>query len=258
MHSHNYNFKALGTVWNIIIDEPNVNVDKAKILKVVNNFESNYSRFIDTSLVSQFNSGKKINNKEFQSLLTFGQEIEKASNGYFTSNSGKILTKLGYGSGIQGLDFGAFGKGWLIDKIANYLKKHKIKYFMVNAGGDIFATQKIDHSSWVVALEHPIDRTVAIGTIKIKNQALAASSPFKRSWNNYNHLINGKTGKSIIPNKAVFTISDDAKTADALATTINIMPNELIDEISKKYSTQYLIISDEKIIKSKNFTGTLF
>lgn len=255
----NMNFEALGTKWIILIDSKLNKDTEIEIKKICIDFENNYSRFKPTSLISKYNIDKNIKQtKEFSDLLKFGKELEKVSGGFFNPQIGKQLSKLGYGNRKQGLDFGGYGKGWLINKIAEYLKNNKYECFLINAGGDIFATQKSNSEPWNVALEHPTNKELLIGTIKIKNQSLCGSSPFKRSWKEHNHLLNGKTGVSINKNRSVFTLAKNAKIADGLATTLNVVPKNKIQEIANIFSTEYLIIEDNNLEKSKNFDCIIF
>lgn len=252
-------FAALGTKWQISIDQENKDCNDSQILTIVSQFENNYSRFNAQSKVSQLNAGKKITvTRELKQLIAFGKELETISGGYFSSNSGTFLKRIGYGTGAQGIDFGAYGKGFLIDKIANHLKKNGNHFFLINAGGDIFATQKSSQNPWIVALEHPLHTDIAIGTVAIKNQALAASSPFKRAWGTHNHLINGKTGEPITEHRATFVLARTAQIADGIATTINIVPKKMITGIARKFLVEFLIFDQGKISMSTNFPAKLF
>lgn len=259
----NINFEALGTKWIIIIDSKINNTIENKIIETCVKFEKEYSRFNPNSLLSRYNKNNKIKlTQEFSKLINFGEILKKESDGFFNPNLGDKLSELGYGAGTQGLDFGGYGKGWLIDKIAKYLIQNNCHFFLINAGGDIFATKKNNNSPWNVALEHPKKSEVLIGSIKISNQSLCASSPFKRSWNNkgidHNHLLNGKSGTPIAKQRSVFTLSKNAKTADALATTLNVIPKDKIEKIAQIFNTEYLIFEDNSITKSKNFDCVIF
>lgn len=75
------------------------------------------------------------------------------------------------------LDFGACGKGYLVDLLGRMLQSSQ---FVIDAGGDllIHAEQPIS-----VALEDPEDQSHAIGIAHIANGALCASAPSRRHWN---------------------------------------------------------------------------
>ena len=75
------------------------------------------------------------------------------------------------------LDFGACGKGYLVDLLGRMLRSTQ---FVIDAGGDllIHAEQPIS-----IALEDPEDSSRAIGVAHIVNGALCASAPSRRHWN---------------------------------------------------------------------------
>lgn len=247
--------KALGTQWSITIDSSNeISQIKKDITTLVQEFESTYSRFKPRSLVSQYNSGK--NSKltpEFSQMLAFGKDLEKECAGFFTLSSGKYLGNIGYGSGDQNIDFGSFGKGWLIDKIVKKLEKNDFKHYLINGGGDIFASQKQSKLPWTAALEHPTANNTLIGTITLINSGLAGSSPFKRTWGNNTHLIDGTTQQATTTKRSVFVTGKNAAISDALATILSIVPQEMIEKLAHKYAVEYLYIESNKLTRSNNF-----
>jgi len=253
-------FDALGTQWRILFDESfDFESVSKQVIALVQDFENTFSRFKPSSLVSKYNADASIPlNSEFFALLAFGTKLQNVSEGHFSCAVGKHLGEMGYGQGIQGIDFGAFGKGRLIDIVSEYLKTSGYSYFLVNAGGDIFATQKASGKPWTVALEHPKEFDTAIGTVELQSQALAASSPFKRSWNSSNHLIDLKTGTSILSERSVFTLAQNAQTADGLATLLNIVPLELVEKCAEQFDVAFLILEQEKVWASSKFSVTLF
>jgi thiamine biosynthesis lipoprotein ApbE len=276
-------FEALSTKWQILIDQDCDSIDKLKteILQLVNDFESKYSRFIPTSLVGRLNKGEKIEpDHTLDQMLEFGKKLEKISQGHFSLKVGKILGKLGYGGGDQDLDFGSFGKGWLIDEISKFLKEKEIVFFLISGGGDVFGTTKKNGDSWKVALEHPTDVKKAIGIVQIKDQALAASSSNKRSWKNdggsvsedvadiennesgnddtSHHLVDVKNNTLAPTNRAVFILAKNAKSADGVATATYVSPQELWSRTCQEFQTECLVISDNKITKSSGFVAELW
>ena len=76
------------------------------------------------------------------------------------------------------LDFGACGKGYLVDLLGAFLASASAE-FVIDAGGDLLI-----HSAEpiAIALEDPDDPTRAIGVAHITNGALCASAPSRRHW----------------------------------------------------------------------------
>lgn len=95
---------------------------------------------------------------------TWGQDVER--------HGTTLVTR-----GPVQLDFGACGKGYLVDLLGRMLRSTQ---FVIDAGGDllIHAEQPIS-----IALEDPEDSSRAIGVAHIVNGALCASAPSRRHWN---------------------------------------------------------------------------
>ena len=75
------------------------------------------------------------------------------------------------------LDFGACGKGYLVDLLGRMLQSSQ---FVIDAGGDLLIHTEQPIS---IALEDPEDQSHAIGIAHIANGALCASAPSRRHWN---------------------------------------------------------------------------
>lgn len=257
---HAINFEALSTKWEVIAEETISKTMRDQILEVVSDFEHKYSRFIPSSLVSRLNR-KEINpdsHLELSALLRFGKKLEDSSNGSFSLHVGKTLSKLGYGKGTQDIDLGGFGKGWLIDLVAEYLRSKNTHHFMINAGGDIYATTKKNDSAWTVGLEHPTQRNTVIGTIALRNQSLACSAPGSRTWHNHHHLIDTSTESSATWKRAVYVVADSAKVTDGIATTLYVSSPTQWPAIAKQFQCEYLVLDHNAVHQSKNFSGELF
>ena len=82
-------FKALGTIWNINYSSKTNSYNKI-ILDTVKQFESDYSRFISKSYISQLNNGKTIKNpsQELTQMLQFAKDSYVNSAGCFDISVG--------------------------------------------------------------------------------------------------------------------------------------------------------------------------
>ena len=127
------------------------------------------------------------------------------------------------------LDFGACGKGYLMDLLAGMLgdgagHPQPIQY-VIDAGGDLLV-----HTDGpiTIALEDPADPANAVGTVEISQGAFCASSPSRRHWSDaaghqLHHLLNGlpvddvaATWVAVIPHAASLSTA----LADGLATAL--------------------------------------
>src|SRR5437879_1744482 len=95
-------FQGIGTHWWIKIYEEFEDEYFLKLQDQIQNsvkeFEKLYSRFINTSLVSQLNENKYLKNpsKELITLLKLGSEAKEITKGHFNISVGKVLENIGY------------------------------------------------------------------------------------------------------------------------------------------------------------------
>ncbi len=125
------------------------------------------------------------------------------------------------------MDLGGISKGYIIDKVADFLKEKGIKSALIDAGGDICAFgKKPDNSDWIVALKDPRADGV-IAKFPLRDCAIATSGDYERYFivdgKRYHHLLNPKTGYPVNDTISMSVIAKDATTADGLATAAFII-----------------------------------
>ena len=259
-------FDALGTRWWIDLPSENDKL-KEKILDKVNDFQAKYSRFNEKSELYKLNKNKVYENpsSEFLDLINYGLEMYKKTDGLFNISVGAKLESEGYGkvttkgavisknlindviissqkieiSDKTTLDFGGFGKGWLIDDLGKIINNHGINSFLINGGGDIL----VGEESQEIIIEHPLKPGYSIKSIILKNQSLASSSALKRTWKNYaqetkSHIINpfGEVKSDIL---SMHVIANTALLADTLATVFLFADEASQQKLSKKFNLRF-------------------
>lgn len=267
-------FDGLGTHWECeILNE--ISADKLVLIEKVliselNRFTGCYSRFDEVSLIGRLNLQSKIVNppKEMVDMFRFARDMFEVSAGIFNISVGGGLNSFGYGDTRSGaaikqdfwanvivddklisipkdsvVDFGGFGKGWLIDNFSEILRKNKVNWFIINGGGDLLV--RSDKPIEIV-LEHPFDSSKKIGQTRITSGALAASSTLKRVWkyngNKYNHIINPINGESSDgPVIGTFVKAESALIADTMATVLIIKP-ELDNVLKEKFNLKTILL----------------
>lgn len=272
--SNTYEFEAIGTRW--WLERLDGGEFDHRIVEAIQaytaEFDRRYSRFRNDSLISRLARDGILRHvpTEMIEMLNFGSKLYVDTDGAFSLLVGNTLQRLGYGSlagstavtseesGLSWskrdvtakkgtiLDFGGFGKGWLIDEYAKILRKQRVKEFIVNGGGDLYieASEPIS-----IALEHPYDPTKKIGDIRIQKGALAASSTVKRSWKQgstpYHHIIDPMTGRPAVSDVvATFVCAHTALVADSLATVCIVRP-EFRMKLEQEYNAETLLITKE-------------
>lgn len=254
--------EKLGTQWwfeFFDLPEDTLRYVESSIAQVINEFEDRYSRFCDDSWLSQLNHHREFANPdiEFVQLCEIALQAYQHTNGVFNIAVAHTLENRGYDAqysfggqnkkekamtdlveilkigsdriylaGDAKLDFGGFGKGFMIDTLAQIFQYELgINHFIINGGGDIYATCNAQGKAIDIILQHPENRDTQLGIAQLYNQAFAASSPHVRSWQNaqgetQHHLV----GSNTQPHSS-FVITTTATWADIYATTLAINPD---------------------------------
>ena len=106
------------------------------------------------------------------------------------------------------LDFGACGKGYLVDLIAGMLME-ETGGFLIDAGGDLrIRTDTAGHEDTAepitIGMEDPADPTRAVGVAHVADGSFCASAPSRRHWRiggpdgrpmEVHHLVNALDGQ---------------------------------------------------------------
>ena len=284
-----FTFEAIGTTWNIDIFQSLSADDEQLLLTRIQDrieiFDKNYSRFRSDSLVTKMakEAGVYTVPADAERLFSIYRDLYIRTNGFFTPFVGTLLADAGYDAqySLQQkktleippawenvmtythpyltvkeptlLDFGAGGKGYLIDIVATVLEENTISKYCINAGGDILYknTEPIR-----IGLENPEDSKQVIGVYMLYTGSICGSAGNRRSWGNFTHIINPKTLISPTEIIAVWVVAENALLADALTTCLFFVEASTLLSV---YTFEYLIIKkDHSIEKSRNFSAELF
>ncbi len=283
-------FEAIGTHWQIdVLDEltpPNQDILFKLICERIAIFDQHYSRFRTDSLVSAMaqKAGTYALPPDAEPLLAMYQRLYQLTQGAMTPLIGSVLVDAGYDAGyslqpktlrkppaweevLAGdfknlvlnqpalLDFGAAGKGYLIDLVAGILTTHGLTTFCVDAGGDM-RYQSDDKKSLRVGLENPVDTNQAIGVATITNQSICGSAGNRRAWGEFHHIINPHTLTSPRSILAAWVVADRTLIADALTTALFFVPSATLRQ---DFNFEYVLMrADHSIEKSPGFPGEFF
>lgn len=281
-------FDAIGTGWVIDIYDDVVKGENLEneVLQIISKFSKVFSRFDPTSEVSKASASSYIISipNQYKKLINLYFDLYKLTYGKFTPLIGNLLEDAGYNKDYSlksgtlravlkweevifwnnkeleiktpvTLDFGAAGKGFLVDLIGKFLESEGIINYCIDAGGDILYRTTTD-TKLKVGLENPDNSSQAIGICTIKNQSICGSSGNRRKWDKYNHIFDPDKLESVEKIKAVWVISDEAYIADGLSTALFLKDPETFKSV---YNFEYLIIyKDNQFKKSINFPGEVF
>jgi len=126
------------------------------------------------------------------------------------------------------LDVGAVGKGFAADAALEILEREGIHRALVDAGGDVVASDAPPGSSgWRVAVPELHGGTVATRTVRIANCAVATSGDTYRYFEvdgvRYSHIIDPESGIGLTTRRIATVFAPNATEADALASAVSVL-----------------------------------
>jgi thiamine biosynthesis lipoprotein len=266
-------FEAIGTQWSIEFSATAEQAQKLarQIADRISQFDKDYSRFRSDSWVSRAGShpGAHKAPADFEPMFRLYQKMYEITDGLVTPLIGDALERAGYDAkySLQPkrlkaipqladvleftnntlhvkhtcvLDFGAAGKGYLIDLLGKLLEQQGAAEYVINAGGDILVHSPSPTKTTPVGLEDPDDPSKVLSVVELSNQSICASSGNRRNWGPYHHIINPKTLHSVNDIKAVWVVAKTALLADGLATCLFFIPPEKLSTTSE---FEYLVLT---------------
>ena len=115
------------------------------------------------------------------------------------------------------IDLGALAKGYIADKIMDYLKSEKVTSAMINLGGNVLVygdNPRNDKGIWRIGIQNPQKpRGNHIGILTLKNHSVVTSGIYERRLKvgnkEYHHIFDQETGYPIETEMASLTIVSD-------------------------------------------------
>ena len=281
-----WRFEAIGAPWRIDTHEALPTAVAERITARIAQFDLDWSRFRDDSLVSRMarEPGRYRLPDDARPLLDLYGELYTATAGRVSPLVGRALESLGYDAAYRltpaghrapvpawadalawdgehlellspaVLDVGAAGKGYLVDLVAELLSDAGIDAYFVDASGDMTVRGA---GSLRIALEHPLDPTKAVGIANLENRALCASAINRRTWGEgLHHVLDALTGEPTSEVIATWAVAPTALEADGAATALffDTAPN-----FYRVHDVSYVrMFANGRLERTDNWDGELF
>lgn len=140
---------------------------------------------------------------------------------------------------IEGLrlDFGAMGKGYIIDKAYEYLAGHGLPCSLVRAGGDLrCGTAPPDREGWPIEIARLSDSEQPI-RFHLTSAAVSSSGDLYQYMEvdgvRRSHVLDPRTGIGVPGPRMVTVIASTSTQADAADTALCVLPDDKALEIAK-------------------------
>ncbi len=294
-------FDAIGTSWRIgvggaqtpaaSLGSPLDDGDLAAVLARIEQFDRDWSRFRDDSLVSRIarEPGSWRLPADAAPLLDLYEQLHALTDARLSPLVGTTLERLGYDAAYRLtpsgdplpaprwadaialrraddgleldtvapvlLDVGAAGKGYLVDLVGDLLAARGVAETLVDASGDVRVR---GGRSIRIALENPADPTKAVGVAELHDAALCASALNRRAWGaGLHHIVDAVTGRPVGDGIiATWVVAESALLADGLATAMFLTDPA---RLSERFAFEWVRLGfDGRLEASAGFRGELF
>lgn len=150
------------------------------------------------------------------------------------------------------LDLGFIAKGYIADKLKEFLTKNGVENGIINLGGNVLTIgTKPDGSDYHIGVQKPFAETgTALTTLTVRDRSLVSSGNYERYFEKdgilYHHILSTRDGYPVNSGlNGVTIISENSVDGDALSTLCFILGYEkgrkLIDSLP---DTEAVFISD--------------
>lgn len=156
------------------------------------------------------------------------------------------------------IEIGGIAKGYIADKVADYLRNCKVTGAIINIGGDLSTIgTKADGSKFCIGISDPQDENNTLCGVFLANKSVATSGTYIRSFYKdgvfYHHIIDPRTGfpaKTDIVSATV--ISDSATDCDTLCTILILLGSrDALSYIESIPATETILVTEDgKLLKS--------
>jgi len=283
---------TMGTTYTVKITDSSVS--KLQIEQVLDQVSKTFSTWDSDSELSLLNlkpTDQWIDvSSELFFVLNQSKKVYQQTQGYFDPGIGRLIDVWGFGvakvtqkpsrtqvdellplSSIRylqldngrvkktkdiHLNLSAIAKGFGVDQVARLLKKHQVKDFLVEIGGEVIASGKQGGRSWVLGIEQP-NGAEPIAMV-LNNQAIATSGNYRNYFvwegEHYMHILTPSNGLPANTDlTSVSVLNQQAVMADAYATAMMVMGSEKAAELAKQLNLSVVLIlnqqHDFKVVK---------
>lgn len=145
------------------------------------------------------------------------------------------------------LCFDAIAKGWIVDAALASAEQAGARDIVLEIGGDLRVSGSQSRKIAVTDPRKPADNAAPLCELELRSAAIATSGGYARGFDlagrHYSHILDPRTGLPVEAVLQASVVAPDARTADALATILNVLtPVEGLALIAKQKNCAALVI----------------
>jgi thiamine biosynthesis lipoprotein len=125
------------------------------------------------------------------------------------------------------LGLGGIAKGYSLDRGTALLRERGFHNFILDGGGQVYASGTRGARPWRVGIQDPRDQTSWFAVLELRNASLSTSGDYEHFFLvdgvRYHHILDLRTGFPARGCRSVTVIASDGMTADALSTAAFVL-----------------------------------
>jgi thiamine biosynthesis lipoprotein len=185
-------------------------------------------------------------------------EIEPAGSPASDSPCRARLRRTGMQVGLGGL-----AKGWAVDRAVAQLRRRGLRDFLVQAGGDLYASGRRDGRPWRVGIRDP--RAPAgepFAWVDLSDAAFSTTGDSERFFvvdgRRYHHVIDTRTCRPATASRQVSVLSGSALEAEILGKAVfTLGDQEGLALAGRSGAAAVIVTSDNQVVSSAALSGRL-
>lgn len=283
----------MGTVIDLTITHPTPNLILDEVVRRLKIYEHRFSANDPTSELSEINKNAGIQpvevHRELFELIQIGKKHSLAPNSNMNIAIGplvqswrigfedaKVLTDEEIKNLLQiidldqvlldkntvylkmsgmAIDLGALAKGFIADRIIDYLKSVGTQSALINLGGNLVTMgPALQHSDryWRIGIQNPIrTRGASQMILRVQDKSVVTSGIYERSLTKngktFHHILDAHTGYPVKTDTASLTIISDLSVDGEIWTTrlFGKTTEEIIDTLNQLSNIEGVVINDK-------------
>jgi len=153
------------------------------------------------------------------------------------------------------IDLGALAKGYIADRIADFLKAEKVTSALINLGGNVLtfgpALHNPDHK-WRIGIQNPKEtRNTNLMVLAIRDKSVVTSGIYERTFEidgkTYHHIFDSQTGYPVSSDLASLTIISSLSVDGEIWTTrlFGSSLEHIFQEVSSQAELEAIIVDKD-------------
>jgi thiamine biosynthesis lipoprotein len=154
------------------------------------------------------------------------------------------------------INVSALVEGYAVDDLVKRLRGKGIENFLVEVGGEIFASGvRADGLQWHVGVQRPdAEKGIVVGAMPLQDKALATSGTYQQFFEHegkrYAHVLDARTGKPVEHSTTSVSVSaPTCVSADGWATALLILGPQEGAKLAEKHGVSAIFLTEQPAVR---------